>query len=174
LPLLVTAPEAPSSETEGATAYTEALARATADVPSAADQARSRPDELRPAVAALLARLARRAEPALITAMQRAREAWDQADAFSPLDLALQADIAALRRHLVAAAGAPATAARRAIALEGLLAIDAALALVRLFERRLAALQRLRLRSATPDLLPGGRPFLDLGRALHEAAEAWR
>jgi hypothetical protein len=156
------------------TAYTEALARATGDAPAAADPARTRPDELRPAVAAVLARLARRAEPALITAMQRARGAWDQADAFSPIDPPLEADIVALRRHLVAGADSRTTAARRAIALEGLLAIDAALALVRLFERRLAALQRLRLRSATPELLPGGRPFLDLGRALHEAAEAWR
>ena len=68
--------------------------------------------------------------------------------------------------------GSPAP--RRAVALEGLLAIDLAIALVRLFERRLAALLRLRLRSATPELLPEGRPFLDLGRALHEAAEAWR
>lgn len=174
MPLLVTDPEAPSCETGGVTACTEALARATGDAPAAADQARPRPDELRPAVAAVLARLARRAEPALITAMQRAREAWDQADAFSPIDPPLEADIAALRRHLVAGAGPRATVARRAIALEGLLAIDAALALVRLFERRLAPLQRLRLRSATPELLPEGRPFLDLGRALHEAAEAWR
>ena len=67
-----------------------------------------------------------------------------------------------------------ASGARRAIALEGLLAVDASVALVRLFERRLASLLRLRLRSATPDLLPEGRPFLDLGRALHEVAGAWR
>jgi hypothetical protein len=177
LPLLVTAPEAPEAppcETGGVTAYTEALARATAELPAVADPASSRPDELRPAVAALLVRLARRAEPALLTAMQRAREAWDQADAFSPIDPELEVEIGVLRRHLAAATGPRTTAARRAIALEGLLAIDAALAVVRLFERRLAALQRLRLRSATPELLPGGRPFLDLGRALHEAAEAWR
>ncbi len=65
-------------------------------------------------------------------------------------------------------------AGRRAVALEGLLALDASVALVRLFERRLAPLLRLRLRSATPDVLPDGRPFLDLGQALHEVAEAWR
>jgi hypothetical protein len=64
--------------------------------------------------------------------------------------------------------------AQRAAALEGLLAVDTAVALVRVFERRLATLLRLRLRSATPDLLPGGRPFLDLAGALAELAEAWR
>ena len=55
-----------------------------------------------------------------------------------------------------------------------MLAVDASVALVRLFERRLAALLRLRMRSVNPDVLPEGRPFLDLGHALHEAAEAWR
>jgi hypothetical protein len=35
-------------------------------------------------------------------------------------------------------------------------------------------LLRLRMRSNTPELLPDGRPFLDLGRALREVAEAWR
>ncbi len=106
--------------------------------------------------------------------MHRAREAWDQADSLAVIDHALESDIAVLRRRLAAAAGPKTTLARRAVALEGLLAIDAAVALVRLFERRLAALLRLRLRSVTPELLPEGRPFLDLGRALHEAAEAWR
>jgi hypothetical protein len=131
-------------------------------------------DDLRPAISALLARVARRAEPELLKALTQASVAWDQADAFTVIDEDVEAEIAATRRRLTASAGAAAPAARRAIALEGLLAIDASIALVRLFERRLAALLRLRLRSATPDLLPGGRPFLDLAGALHEVAEAWR
>lgn len=131
-------------------------------------------DDLRPAIAALLARVAHRAEPELMKALAQASAAWDQADAFTVIDAEVEAEIATTRRRLTASAGAAAPPARRAIALEGLLAIDASIALVRLFERRLAALLRLRLRSATPELLPGGRPFLDLAGALHEVAEAWR
>jgi hypothetical protein len=174
LPLLVTTPDALADDAVEVTAYVAALARTAAEPTPVADHPPQRPDELRPAVAVLLARLARRAEPELAAAMQRAHEAWDQADSLSVIDHELESDIAGLRRRLVAAAGPTTTAARRAIALEGLLALDAAVALVRLFERRLAALLRLRLRSATPELLPEGRPFLDLGRALQEAAEAWR
>jgi len=169
----VTAPEPASDDPgDGATAYAEALARAPGPV-AAPDHARQR-DELRPAVAAVLVRLARRVEPELGAAMQRGRGAWDQADAFSAIDRELERDVTTLRRRLAAAASPEQAAACRAIALEGLLAIDVAVSLVRLFERRLAALLRLRLRSATPELLPDGRPFLDLGRALDEAAEAWR
>jgi hypothetical protein len=129
---------------------------------------------LRSAIAALLARLARRAEPALASTLERAREAWDQADSFSVIDDQLAREIATLRRRLTIEAGPATPPSGRAIALEGLLAVDASVALVRLFERRLAALLRLRLRSATPDFLPDGRPFLDLGQALQQVAEAWR
>ena len=175
LPLPVTTPEPVSDDTGGsATAYAEALARAPGPIAPAPDQGRQRSDGLRPAVAAVLVRLARRVEPELTAAMQRGRGAWDQADAFSAIDRELEREVAALRRRLASAASLEQPAACRAIALEGLLAIDGAVSLVRLFERRLATLLRLRLRSATPELLPAGRPFLDLGRALHEAAEAWR
>ena len=30
------------------------------------------------------------------------------------------------------------------------------------------------VQAVTPELLPEGRPFLDLGRALQEVVEAWR
>jgi hypothetical protein len=125
-------------------------------------------------IASLLERLAARTEPALVACLLRSREEWDQADAFSVIDADLAGEIAALRRRLATGAGPASSGARRAIALEGLLVVDAAVALVRLFERRLASLLRLRLRSATPEVLPDGRPFLDLGRALQEVAEAWR
>ena len=139
-----------------------------------AEPARAERDDLRPMIAALLERLAARTEPALIACLRRSREEWDQADSLCVIDADLADEIAALRRRLAGAAERVASAARRAIALEGLLVVDAAVALVRLFERRLASLLRLRLRSATPDLLPDGRPFLDLGQALREVAEAWR
>lgn len=160
----------------GVATYAEELARAASDA-GAAEEREQRPegrDDLRPAVASVLARVARRADPALIASLERAQVAWDQADSFSVLDEDLEAEVAAVRRRLSASAGAAESPARRAIALEGLLAVDGCVALVRLFERRLAALLRLRRRSVTPELLPEGRPFLDLGRALHEVVEAWR
>jgi len=131
-------------------------------------------DDLRRVVGRVLERLASRTEPALAACIRRSREEWDQADSLSVLDAELEDEIAALRRRLAACARPGWPAARRAVALEGLVVIDTAVGLVRLFERRLAPLLRLRLRSATPDVLPDGRPFLDLGQALHEVAEAWR
>jgi hypothetical protein len=155
--------------------YAAERARAFAtDEAAPGESSRAEREDLRPAVSALLGRLAARTEPALAACLQRSREKWDQADSFSVLDAGVEDEIAALRRRLAGSAAPTAPAARRAIALEGLLIVDASVALVRLFERRLASLLRLRLRSATPDFLPDGRPFLDLGHALHEVAEAWR
>lgn len=153
------------------TSYAAELARGAVAEP--AERGRLASDDLRAAIAAALERLASRTEPALVACLRRAREKWDQADSLSIIEADLADEIAALRRRLAqgAQAGSP---ARRAIALEGLVALDASVALVTLFERRLAPLLRLRLRSATPDVLPDGRPFLDLGEALHEVAEAWR
>jgi hypothetical protein len=160
-----------ASWSRGLAAGDEGLA-AAAGAPAAAEPAS---DDLRRPVASLLAHLARRAEPALTAALRRAAQAWDQADVLSIVagDVEVEREIAAVRLRLtgVAARGTP---ARRAAALEGLLAVDAAVALIGIFERRLATLLRLRLRSATPELLPRGRPFLDLARALAELAEVWR
>lgn len=161
-----------ASATRGVASYAEELARA-ADMTSSPSSTPVR-DDLRPAVSALLARLARRAEPELIASLTKATGAWDQADSFAVIDDDLEAEISATRRRLATAAAPTAAPSRRAIALEGMLAVDAATALVRLFERRLAALLRLRLRAPTPELLPAGRPFLDLASALHQVAEAWR
>jgi hypothetical protein len=165
----------------GVTSLAADTARALATEPASATEPalpaepmRVERDDLRPAIAALLEQLATRTEPALIACLRRSREEWDQADSLTVIDADLADEIAGLRRRLAGVAEGVASGARRAIALEGLLAVDASVALVRLFERRLASLLRLRLRSATPDLLPEGRPFLDLGRALHEVAGAWR
>jgi hypothetical protein len=176
---LVAEPEQVSFEAAGVLANAEGLAGTTAPRQSQAEASPRGPgprgrDELRPAVASLLARMARRADESLAATLRRATEAWDQADAFAVIDIDLEGEIMVLRRRLAGAATSAPGAARRAVALEGILALDAAVALVRVFERRLATLLRLRLRSETPDLLPEGRPFLDLGRALREVAEAWR
>ena len=156
----------------GVTAHAAALARGAVAERAQAD--RSAGEDLRPQVAAVLEALASRTEPALVACLERSREKWDQADSLSILEGDLADEISALRRHLAEAAQLASSPARRAIALEGMVVLDTSVALVRLFERRLAPLLRLRLRSPTPDFLPGGRPFLDLGEALHELAEAWR
>ena len=174
----MTAPEplSPDGADERGGIASYAVARARAEAAPSGEPARPERerDDLRPAIAALLERLAARTEPALLACLERSREKWDQADSLSVVDADVADDIAALRRRLAEGAGPASSGTRRAIALEGLLVVDASVALVRLFERRLASLLRLRLRSPTPDLLPDGRPFLDLGSALHEVAEAWR
>jgi hypothetical protein len=122
-------------------------------------------------VAATLSRLARQTEEALAPALVRARQSWDRSDDLTIIDGPLAGALAEARRELqAAAAGSDPTAA--AVALEGLLAVEAGSGLAALAERRLPALIRLRVRSRG-ELLPGGRPFLDLGAALQEAAQAW-
>jgi hypothetical protein len=172
---LVTTPERTAhrgaGEFGGATSDAAELARGAAQ---AAEHGRAGSDDLRPAIAAVLERLASRSEPALVACLRRSREEWDQADSLSIVDADLAGEISALRRRLAERAQPAWSAAQRAVALEGLVVLDGAVALVQLFERRLAPLLRLRRRSATPEVLPDGRPFLDLGEALHEVAEAWR
>ncbi|HVZ87499.1 MAG TPA: hypothetical protein VHG72_11055 [Polyangia bacterium] len=175
---VASAPEEMVPARPGIPTWAEALAQAAAH-PRAEATAQlppgvARPADLRRDVAWILARLARRADAALATGLGRAGQSWEQVDALAIVDYQIEGDLAVTRRRLAAAAHVAAPAAQRAVALEGLLAVDAAIALARLFERRLASLLRLRLRSSTRDLLPQGRPFLDLGAALHEAAEAWR
>ncbi len=130
------------------------------------------PLALRRGVGALLDELGRRLEPALLEALDRAASAWDQVDALTVLDRPLAATAAGLRRDAEAlrASGDPAASA---IGLLALLTVGAAVDLVALLERRLATLVRLRLRGGDRDLLPDGRPFLDLPAALREAARGW-
>jgi len=128
--------------------------------------------QVRKRVADTLGGLAALVEPALTAAVRRARQAWEQADVLVVFDRRSFSEVAAARRWLAACAASGGDAA--ASALEGLLAIDAAVALIQLFERRLAALLRLQRRSEDPEVLPRGRPFLDLAAALREAEQAWR
>jgi hypothetical protein len=126
---------------------------------------------LRAVVGTTLRRLARQTEEALAPALVRAQQSWDRSDDLTIIDAPLASALAEARRELqAAAAGADPTAA--AVALEGLLAVEAGSGLAALAEQRLPALIRLRVR-ARGELLPGGRPFLDLGAALNEAAQAW-
>jgi hypothetical protein len=129
------------------------------------------PRELRAEVGALLRDLAARTEPALHEALTRAQNAWDQVDAVSVVDEALSERAARLKADwwTLAASNQPGA---KAAAVEGLLAIEAGLGLVALLERRLATLIRLRV-AGGGDLLPDGRPFLDVAAALHEVARGW-
>jgi len=131
------------------------------------------PAALRARTANLLAALADRAATTLPEALARTHQAWDQADAFAILDAELRADAIELRRAAAASAQAD-EASTRAAGVEARLLVDAAVGLATLLERRFAALVRLRLRSATPELIVDGRPFLDVAAALAEAARRWR
>jgi hypothetical protein len=129
---------------------------------------------LRALVAGCLQRLAEQIEYRLGPALEEAQRAWDQADSVSIVDVELGRQLAEARRQLGGAAdGSRSTAAVAAVALEGLLALEAACGLTTLAERRLSSLIRLRLRGREREILPAGRPFLDLGAAFAEAARAW-
>jgi hypothetical protein len=140
------------------------------EAPASAD-----PAGLRAAVAATLNALAWRIEETLPGALAAAPTAWDRVDnLLSFFDPPLTAHLAQVRRRLeLAAASREAPPAVRAVAIEGLLALEAACGLARLCEQRLSSLIRLRVRSGIDELLPAGRPFLDLAPALKEAARAW-
>lgn len=152
----------------------------TPGLPRAADRERApatggplEPRVLRQRIGAFLTALAARVDEALPAALARAETAWDQVDAFTAMDAELTAELGVLRRAAVALAGSD-DAGARAVGLESRLALDAACGLVSLLERRLASLVRARLRGESRELLPGGRPFVDVGAALAEAARAWR
>ena len=123
--------------------------------------------------AALLGALGQRVDDAVPAALHLAQTAWDQVDAFAILDDELRAETASLSLVADALAAADDTH-ERAAGLEARLAIDAAVGLVALVERRFASLLRLRLRSTNPELLVDGRPFLDVAAALAEASRRWR
>jgi hypothetical protein len=131
------------------------------------------PAELRARLGAWLTALGARLESELPEALARATEAWDQADTFAIFDAGSRDEAIVLRRSAEALAVVEDVVARTA-GVEASLAIDAAVGLISLLERRFAAILRLRLRSATPALTVGGRPFLDVAAALAEAGRRWR
>lgn len=123
----------------------------------------------------LLRDLADRSEPALTNALVHATQAWDQADALTLMDDGLRERASTLMRKWRVVANARSGCVEtqaRARAVEALLVLETAVALLELLERRLAALIRLRL-GAGGDLLPQGRPFLDIPAALCQVARGW-
>ena len=130
---------------------------------------------LRAMVASCLLRLSERVDEKLAAALAEARRAWDQADSVTIVDPDLGRALADARRKLGAAVASASSGSRAlaAVALEGLLALEAACGLTTLAERRLSSVIRIRMRAPEQDLLPDGRPFLDLGAAFAEAARAW-
>lgn len=137
--------------------------------------ARAEITRLRGMVAACLDALARAINQRLAPAIEGAHRAWEKVDDLSIVDPILAATVSETRRalHRAAAATGPSGRPVAAVAIEGLLALDSACGLTGLAERRLSSLIRLRVRSADPALLPQGRPFLDLGRAIAEVAREW-
>jgi hypothetical protein len=125
---------------------------------------------LRALVAAALHALADRTERHLPRNLAGARQAWDKVDHHDIVEPTLEATLDGTRRTLQLTASRDDAAG--GIALQGLLALEAARGLVALAERRLSSLIRLRIQDSD-DLLPGGRPFLDIAPALAEAARAW-
>lgn len=141
--------------------------------PAPAASAALAPAELRARSGAWFTALAARLEASLPGALARAIEAWDQADSFVVFDAGLRDEGIALRRaaEVLAADEEPTL---RTAGREASLAIDAVVGIVSLLERRMAAILRLRARSATPELIVDGRPFLDVAAALAEAGRRWR
>jgi hypothetical protein len=125
-----------------------------------------RADDLDRRVAKLFRALADRLEPALTGVLTRAIKAWDQADTLVVLDQPLADEIASLRGAWSRLLGDETARPR---ALQALLAVDAAAGIVRLLETRLATFIRLH----GGELLPGGRPFIDVAAALAELARRW-
>lgn len=131
------------------------------------------PTALRRRLGGLLEALASRLEPALQQALQRALVAWDAFDEVAVMDADTQAEATAIATAALTLERDP-DPLRRTIGIEVRVALQSALGLLDLLERRLATLVRLRVQSADPSLLPDGRPFLDVAAALAEAARGWR
>jgi hypothetical protein len=172
--LLRGAPGAPG--TDGEPPPPPPPAKPMADVPpQQAAEARA----LRRRLHVILDALAVRVENEFPEVLRLAQRAWDQVDTLSVIDRDLAHEILSMRRAAQAMADdAEVAAPARAVAVEARLALDGAVGLVSLLERRLSTLIRLRLRAtdadgADPDLMPNGRPFLDVAAALRQAARCW-
>jgi hypothetical protein len=132
---------------------------------------------VRALVAGCLGALAQRVEQALGPALALARQSWDRVDDLVIVDAPLGSNLSRVRQQLEAALDSAGqdrdSRAVAAAALEGLMALEAAEGLTGLCQHRLSSLIRLRVSMEDGELLPGGRPFLDVGAALAEAARRW-
>lgn len=119
-----------------------------------------------------LARMANLVDARLPEALRSATWAWEQTGSMALLDDETLEMLMLARQDLRYAVlmGEPAVVA---LATEGLWALRTAFAVISLLETRLPSLIRLRTRMEDRDLMPHGRPFLDLAPALHELARRW-
>lgn len=142
------------------------------EIPDAYD---ARLKQLRMRTSAWVKERADVAEKAMAEAFASAQGRWDQVDAVALMDRDAVADKKLLQQawHTFSSELGHMPALQSAT-VEAITVIDTVSDLLRLLERRLATFIRLRLSSEEPELYVGGRPFLDIARALHETAEAFR
>lgn len=137
---------------------------------------------LRRRTAALLRELAKQSDEQLLRALSHGQARWDQVDALGLVPAkahVLRKTLAADWRAFAEAAATETQPAARAAMQEAIATLDTSFDLLQLMERRLATFVRLRLQSASESttqedrLMPDGRPFLDVARALLDTAEAY-
>jgi hypothetical protein len=132
-------------------------------------------EQLRTRMAGWLFDLAEAGEKPMLEAANAANGRWDQVDALGLLGPQAEQDRKALVRAWTTFADkVQHSASLHTAAVEALTVLETVSDLLRLLERRMATFIRLRLSSEQPELLVDGRPFLDIARALHETAEAFR
>ncbi len=131
---------------------------------------------LRRRTAALLSSLSAQVEKELTRALSHGQTRWDQVDALvlAPAKThvnrkELEADWRAFVQKAPEATRDVARGAMR----EAVATLETVFDLLQLSERRLATFVRLRLQQSDDRLMPDGRPFLDLARALQDTAEAY-
>jgi hypothetical protein len=126
---------------------------------------------LRRRTAALFRTLAKQVDEELMRALSAGQTRWDQVDALALIPSHVRLTRTALETDWHAAGAVDPVL--HAASTEALATIATAMDLLQLVERRLATFVRLRLKQDDPRLMPDGRPFLDIGRALLDTAEAY-
>ena len=119
-----------------------------------------------------LGRMATLLDERLPDALRTATWAWEKTGSMALLDEEALQMLTLARQDLRYAVlmGEPQVVA---LATEGLWALRTAFSVISLLETRLPSLIRLRTRMEDRDLMPHGRPFLDLAPALSELARRW-
>lgn len=119
-----------------------------------------------------LGRMATLLDERLADALRSATWAWEKTGSMAFLDEETIEMLTLARQDLRYAVlmGEPQVVA---LATEGLWTLRTAFSVISLLETRLPSLIRLRTRMEDRDLMPQGRPFLDLAPALSELARRW-
>jgi hypothetical protein len=144
--------------------------------PSLAPAEAARLALLRRRTAHLLVELSKQVEKELGRALSHGQTRWDQVDALvlapKPAHV-LRKELEGDFRHFVQRTSDETREVASAAMREALATLDTVFDLLHLCERRLATFVRLRLQQEDSRLMPDGRPFLDIARALAETAEAY-